>query len=446
MASFHSVEKQIYQDKNLKNIEAPNDQNIKKLIVTAAKHTKQRQWADTAVIYAALAMRFSENANYALVAARKYRLANAIDDSARWFLIAAERFAKQMQSVKAISAVRIFEQLKPDASSSNTAHILEMCKQSIRNEVSDYNNRASTTTTHHVSSMITDVDLFSAFGEEHVQELLESLTHRKLHRKEVLTKAGEPADCLYIVTNGSITAHVTGNNVRRDLGSIHNHAVFGIIGYFTGGGRSADSIAHGDAEVLELSYNKLDIFKANIPGFSQKLDALYENHLLCHHLAVSDVFANESLAIRKEVSEKIRPVYISEGQILFHEGDETRDVYLVRSGELAVSLSVKDSEHFNKVVVSGGFVGETAIATNNRRTATVRALTDCVLMKLDAIDYAAVYLESESLQNTIKEMRNIQANEAINIMKTVRLIKGGTYNEQLAAAYWERNQDPGSMI
>jgi len=446
MANYHSVEKQMYQDQNLKNIDSASDLNIKKLIVVAAKHTKQRHWADTAVIYAALAMRFSDNANYALVAARKYRLANAIDDSARWFLIAAERFANQMQSVKAISAVRIFEQLKPDASTTNTAHILELCKQSIKNEVSDLSNRNTHQKDNETTSLITDIDLFSAFGDEHIQELLESLTHRKLERKEVLTRAGEPADCLYIVTNGSITPHVTVNNVRRNLGSIHTRAVFGIIAYFTGGGRLSEFIAHGNAEVLQLSYDKLDYFKEKIPGFSQKLDALYENHLLCHHLAVSDVFGGESNELRKDISQKMRPVRISAGQVLFNEGDETRDLYLVRKGELAVSLSIKDNEHFNKVVLSGGFVGETAIATNNRRTATVRALTDCVLMKLDAIDYAGVYLESETLQKTIRDMRNIQANEAINIMKTVSFIKGGTSNEQLAAAYWERNQDPGSMI
>ncbi|MDX8381392.1 MAG: cyclic nucleotide-binding domain-containing protein [Ghiorsea sp.] len=438
--SFNAAEKKVNQKYNLQNISHENDPRIKKMYAIAFKYKKNKEWLNTALIYAALAIQFTKNGNYALIVARKYRLADATNDSARWFLEAANRFAKQTQSVKAISALRMFELLKPDSNRSDVEDILGMCKQSIEHQVFDFTQQHTHRNEDSIEAMISDVELFSAFADADLQMLLTSLTFRRFHHKEVLTQEGEQANSLYILTSGGIKAQITRNNKSHDLGSIHNNNVFGIIAYFTGGERAAGFIAHGHTEVLELSYDMLDYFVDHIPGFGKSLDALYDDHLLFHHLTVSDVFGHEPVAIRQEVSKKMYPIYIMKGQILFRAGETSSDLYLVRKGELGISFAEESDGKFRKVVVSGGIAGEIAISARNKRTAYAYALTDCVLMKLDADDFSTIYKQSPSLQKTITKMLKKQAKEAIQTLQNERLIKGKLSNPDLAEAYWIHDQ------
>jgi len=450
--SFSAAEKNIVRKYNLQKISLENDPRIKEMHAIAFKYKKNKEWLNTALIYAALAIQFTKNGNYALIVARKYRLANATNDSARWFLEAANRFAKQMQSVKSISALRMFEQLSPDNNRSDVEEILNMCKKSIKNQIVDFSqqidtfdfsqqNATAVEKKENGKSIILDVELFSTFGEADLQILLNCLTLRKLRHEEVLAHEGDEANRLYILTSGGIKAQITRNNKSKDLGSIHNNNVFGIIAYFTGGTRAAGFIAHGKTEVLELSYDKLDYFVDHIPGFGKSLDALYDDHLLFHHLTVSDVFGHEPLAIRQDVSNKMSPIYITKGQVLFTAGESSSDLYLVRKGELGISFAEDADGEFHKVVVSGGIAGEIAISAHNKRTACAHALTDCVLMKLDADDFSTIYKQSPSLQDTITKMRKNQAKEAIQTLQNERLIKGKLPNPDLAEAYWIHDQN-----
>ena len=90
-----------------------------------------------------------------------------------------------------------------------------------------------------------------------------------------------------------------------------------------------------------------------------------------------------------------------------------------------------------KTLFQGGGAGETSIVTNNKRTATVRALNDCVLRELSAEDYNAIYKQSESLRKTLQRIRQAQATEVIGIIKTARVIKGDQLNVRLFEDVWQ---------
>ncbi len=439
MTEFQMKEKQLHESDECKFISSVSDKEVKKLLSKAAVHTKKKDWVKTAVIYAALATKFDSNANYALAAARQYRMASCIDDSARWFLKSAEIFAKQMHATKAISALRVFEQLKPDVGIEHTQHIYDLCKESLGAEVSYLNIMPDKKNQQPDSSSFRDTDLFSAFDEADFDVLFKSLKHRKLKDKQVLARMGEEATCLYIVVSGNLSAFITSNNKRKALGEVQGHHICGLIPYFTGGGRAADFVANGEAEVLELSYHQLNLFKARLPAFSEQIETIYEEHLLIRQLAISEVFESESLATRRWVAARMKPVYLDKGGTLFKEGQISQGLFLVRFGELKVSLSVKENEHFTKNIVSGGVAGETSIVTNNKRTATVRALNDCVLMELSAEDYNVIYKQSESLRKTLQRIRQAQAAEVIGIIKTARVIKGDQLNVRLFEDVWQEH-------
>ncbi len=435
MTEFKIKEKKELSSEVYKTISSTSDKEVKNLLEKAAAHAKKKEWSKNALVYGVLASIFDENANYALLAARQYRKAECIQDSARWFLRAAELFAKQRHTAKAISALRLFEQLKPEAGLQETQHIYDLCKEGTNVKFTYINQNTVEPKLPFDCSSFRNNELFSDFDDENFDILFKSLKHRKLQDKALLARAGDEAKSVFIVASGGISAFVTSNDKRKCLGELRSDNICGLIPYFTGEGRASDLVANGKTEILELSYKRLDKFKKKIPAFLAKVEQLYEEHLLTRQLAISKVFESESLETRQWIASKMKPMYLPKGATLFKEGEVSRDLYLVRFGELKVTLSVKESEHFKKTIVSGGIVGETSITNKNKRTSTVRALTDCVLMEFSADDYNKIYQKSEQLKSVLQNIRKKQAAEAINVIKTAH-VKGDTLGKRLFEEIW----------
>ncbi len=76
-------------------------------------------------------------------------------------------------------------------------------------------------------------------------------------------------------------------------------------------------------------------------------------------------------------------VYLSVNQILFSEGDQPTVAFLIESGEIEVS-TIRDGESLIlSKLCAGDLLGEMAVIDDAPRTATAKALTDCVLFQID---------------------------------------------------------------
>jgi len=69
----------------------------------------------------------------------------------------------------------------------------------------------------------------------------------------------------------------------------------------------------------------------------------------------------------------------SAGAVIMEEGQEGNVVYVVMEGNVAISLN-------GKILATAGpgeIVGEMALINKDMRSATVKAMTDCVLAQID---------------------------------------------------------------
>ena len=88
---------------------------------------------------------------------------------------------------------------------------------------------------------------------------------------------------------------------------------------------------------------------------------------------------------------------IGAGEELFAQGDDGDCLYLVRSGRLD---AIKTDHEGTRVVASierGAVVGELAVLADSRRAASVRAVRDCDLLRIDRDDFLTLMHESPSL-------------------------------------------------
>ena len=73
---------------------------------------------------------------------------------------------------------------------------------------------------------------------------------------------------------------------------------------------------------------------------------------------------------------------LEDGEVLFSEGDESREMYVVKAGQIIVTKKSKDSEVVLATLRKGDFVGDMALLESLPRSATARAKGHAKLLAL----------------------------------------------------------------
>jgi len=114
-------------------------------------------------------------------------------------------------------------------------------------------------------------------------------------------------------------------------------------------------------------------------------------------LDAEELFAETNL-FRALSTEEVREIVrvcetrnIAAGDLLFQEGDPARALYMVQSGEFEVrSSSDAGAEVILAHLGPGAVVGEMALLVGSERSATVEALSDCVVFELSQEAFAVL--------------------------------------------------------
>ena len=96
------------------------------------------------------------------------------------------------------------------------------------------------------------------------------------------------------------------------------------------------------------------------------------------------IFAPLSLAAKEQVAAKLSDATFEAGQTIMRAGDAGDLFYIVRDGELTVTVGSEPPRP-----LAGEYVGEIALLRDVPRTATVTALTDLDLLALEREEFLA---------------------------------------------------------
>ncbi|MES0372344.1 MAG: cyclic nucleotide-binding domain-containing protein [Mariprofundaceae bacterium] len=399
----------------------------------ALKFAQKGKHEKAAAAYGALATIIQDNLDLPMRTARCYQKAYATEDAARWFIQAAERYASHNYPTQAIATLRIYHGLKPD-DHQGPKRVYKLCRAQ---------GEPAETILQFLSSKdragqkLHANDLFSIFDDHIFDALLNKMKFRQLADKELLVQMGDVADSLFFVVRGALDGYLTFNNRRTHLGTVREGGVCGETSYFTGGRRTTEVIARERVELLELPYATLDALKQNSPALNHHLENLYKTRMLAKQLALTPLFEEMSAELRQNIATKMEQINIGAGQTLFMEGDPSLDLYLVRTGKIAINILINGSERLLKTVETGGIAGEVAIAANGKRTATVRTVSDCTLMKLGGVDYSGFYQQHPSLQQLVHERKQAHVVEALEMVKGINMVEGDDTCELLLKDIWQ---------
>ncbi len=168
--------------------------------------------------------------------------------------------------------------------------------------------------------------------------------------------------------------------------------------------RTATVRALTAAEVFEIRRNVLDMLRRH-PATRDKLDRVYRERALNDHLRNVRLFSVLDDAARRQcveyLRERIEPLRVDPGQVVFRQGEPVDDFYMIRLGYVKVSQSFHGQEraldylgpnrHFGEIglVAQMKLLGEDELPEGlaYRRTATCTALDDVELVRIRTQDF-----------------------------------------------------------
>ncbi len=111
-----------------------------------------------------------------------------------------------------------------------------------------------------------------------------------------------------------------------------------------------------------------------------------------------DLFAPLSDAERTQIAQGAIERRYAPGEIIVREGDQTSSMFIVASGRLGVSIhgGAGDTRHL-AILEDGSAFGEISLLTGEPRTATVRALSETVLVEIEKKTIEPILRQNPSL-------------------------------------------------
>lgn len=111
-------------------------------------------------------------------------------------------------------------------------------------------------------------------------------------------------------------------------------------------------------------------------------------------LSAVDILSSLSAEQRARLSPPAADLYAA-GEVIVREGDEGSSMFVVQSGEAAVTLAGTEGEVAR--LRPGAFFGEISLLTGERRTATVTAVQDCEVIEIGVDAFRDVVLADPAI-------------------------------------------------
>jgi NTE family protein/lysophospholipid hydrolase len=208
---------------------------------------------------------------------------------------------------------------------------------------------------------------------------------------EILFEQGDVGHSVYLLVAG-----VLGVKVRHEDGSetvidkLAPGALVGEMALISGRPRTATVYSIVDCGLLRITRSQFEEMvaqdKAGASALSEALTPRWQRLQLA--AVLRDLFGEIDTPTLHALQGKLEWRHLSNGDLLFEQGDKADGMYIVINGRLRIVHS--DSEgrsHTLNEIASGETVGEYALLTEEKRSATVLAIRETDVVRIDPGDF-----------------------------------------------------------
>lgn len=243
----------------------------------------------------------------------------------------------------------------------------------------------------------------------------------------VIFNEGDPADRMYIIQSGALEVTQRRGKHEEVLTFLEKGDLVGEIALLDGNSRTATVKAITRSRLLAITRESLLTYISRDPGvchhilkalISKILRAdwrLQEKSGSVGDLQISALTAQVEPSISVSMIEELwdtkePPLYLDPGEVIFHEDDVGDCMYIVKQGLVEIIRENGKAEQHIASIGKGSFLGEIALITGERRTATAKARQPTELLPI----------KKENFQHRLRDFPELGLYLIISLIKRLK--------------------------
>src|SRR5688500_16428140 len=137
--------------------------------------------------------------------------------------------------------------------------------------------------------------------------------------------------------------------------------------------------------------------------------------------------------------------HFDNGQVLFHEGDDGEDMYIIQSGRVAIKKKVKDGDATLAVLEKGDFFGEMSILERLPRAATAEVVEEGDLIVISGETFGDMIKANPEIAVRMLRKQSIRLRETNRQLEQVLAGQGGSVPQEHATEARPAAPPPGTI-
>jgi len=257
--------------------------------------------------------------------------------------------------------------------------------------------------------MLTSQDLkkysyFSGLSTASLDELASKLVSVCYPDGEVIIKQGTPPDYFYFLLEGEVTIKRRNKFGQRGIMNVLSSGqAFGEVAMLTCSHRTCSVLARGNTTMLRMSKRDFEDTIMTDSAFANMLTRKAQDCATSNRLKSFQPFAmlepEKFMALIAKLKER---TYFAD-EFIIRQGEKGDCYYVIKEGSVTVLKEGKGNGQVKVVDLGPGEAfGEEALIRDQKRSASVKSLTDTVVLALDEKDFNGL-LKASYLDFTFPE-------------------------------------------
>lgn len=253
----------------------------------------------------------------------------------------------------------------------------------------------------------TKVSILDGMTTLQLREFMLDSSARAYSAGETIFEKNDPGSSLFAIASGSVHVRLDPNDASKVV-PIPAGTIFGEVGLISGRKRGATIIAAEDTICVEISRNAALKLQSQVPTAKRAIERISTERQILQMFGSGLTSADIA-----EVVETSKIMAVRAGDAIIKEGDEDKDIYVIRVGSMVVEKEVGGKPVFLSYLPAGSYVGEMALIDGGHRTATVRAAIKSEVIRIDGEAFGRVLAAKPALlERARKDMEVRRATNA----------------------------------
>ena len=232
---------------------------------------------------------------------------------------------------------------------------------------------------------------------------------------KVIIRQGETQHSLYLVDKGQVRVSIRDKKSGElNLATLKSGDFFGETAFMTNGPRTATVRALTDCRLFELPQRETYRVR-RYPKLWGQLEKTSQKRLSVTMLCRVSLFQALTPEERNKVAHLLTLDRYPAGSIICQEGEEGNSFFIIWRGQVKVTTTQEEQQRVVAYLHDDDFFGESALLAERPRQATITALTEVEVLRLNRDDFVQLVSTKPALEQAMKAVAAHRARPSVAV-------------------------------